>query len=114
MTSRRISPESMHVYDRIKASGLDLTSTRRRVLYYLEGVLAQVGPEGLDRLMGILVPLSRQQRNAEAWFNWATTKPWVTLVPDDQIRFVYNGPADTGTRIGGMDSMTDLLGPALS
>jgi hypothetical protein len=61
-------------------------------MYWVEGLLGQLGPRGVDRLMGVLVRKAHTKRNPSAWFNWAAARPWTTVVPDDQIRFVFNGP----------------------
>lgn len=98
MGSRLVTPAGRHTYNRLIASNLDLSTTSRRVLFWIEGLLSQLGQDGTDRLMGLLVPLAHAQRNPSAWFNWVTGRPWTAIVADEQIRFVHNGPPPPARR----------------
>ncbi len=98
MGSRSVTPAGRRIYCRLQASGLELESTSRQVGFWIEGLLQQLGQEGVDRLMNLLVRMARNASNPSAWFNWATTKPWTALVPDEQIRFVFNGPPEPPRR----------------
>tara|TARA_R100001082_G_C4283558_1_gene124979 strand:- start:191 stop:541 length:351 start_codon:yes stop_codon:yes gene_type:complete len=115
MSSRIIRQDAQIVYERLIASGLDLRSTRRAILYWSQGLIDQMGVEAVHRLMSALVLRARSQRNPAAWFNWASKRPWTTIIPDDQIRLIYNGKPEIRRRDDGSGALPlgDLIATAL-
>ena len=55
MNSRLITPHGRRIFSRLLASGLALDSCRREVGYRIEGLLARLGLDSVERLMKLLV-----------------------------------------------------------
>ena len=98
MSSLPVTPAGKRILSRLAASRIDLESTRGRISYWVEGLLRQLGLDGVERLMGLLVSRARSQRNPSAWFNWAAARPWQAVIDDSDIRFVHSGPPQPARR----------------
>lgn len=91
MGSRAIGMDARELFEHFHGAGVDLETTRRRTLWWIQGLVNLWGKGAAGRMVRHLLSQARSKRNPAAWCNWVTNQEGHFWVEDGVLSQLVAG-----------------------